>query len=134
MQDYETGSGGLQSGGELIGWNVIWKQGANPGVQSLRRCCRRVGIGQDDDWDFGSKIGFDERFNNRFGRLAYTIDQEHICLRVGQLAAESIDCGGCAYNFDALRAQAILQRGTRDWRGGDEEDANHAAAALLQIR
>ena len=134
MQDNKASGYGLQSGNELIGRNFIWKQGANPGVQSLCRYYRRVGIGQDDDWDFGSKIGFDERFNDGFGQLAYAIDQEHICLCVGQLAAESIDCGGCAYNFDALRGQATLQRGPRERRSGDEEEAYHAAAAPLRMR
>jgi len=38
---------------------------------------------------------------------------------------------GAADNFHALCLEAILQLGASERRSGDEEDANHAAAALL---
>ncbi len=134
MQDDEACGGGLQSGGELIGGDFAGEQGTNSGLQRLRRRRGRGGFGEHDYGNFRCEIGVRERFDDGFGRFAGRIDQEYICLRVGEFDAKAVDGGGTLDDFHALSLEAILQRGARERRSGDEEDANHAAAALLGMR
>ena len=87
MQDDEACGRGLQRGGELIGGNLAGEDGANPGLQCLRERRGRGGFGEHDDGNFRCEVGVRERFDDDFGRFARGVNQEGICLRVGEVAA-----------------------------------------------
>ncbi len=133
MQDDEARGRGLQGCGQLIGRTFAREQRTDPGLQGLRGGRGGHSFRQHHGGNLGGEVGFRKRFDDGLGRFGNAIDQKNFRLRVGKFAAHGVDTRGVPDDFNILRFETILQGGASERRSGDEEDANHAAAALLGL-